>query len=201
MPDAMSFEHGAAFGVVYQTSYFGLVYRADLRPGETLLVHAAAGGVGLAAVQIGAALGARVLATAGSAAKLAVARQHGAEQAFDYSTPDWVEGVKQATGGRGADVSTIRSAARSSTVHQVHRLQRPAAGRRLRVGRHPDDPAQSRAAEEHCHRRPALGRLPHARPGEDPAGDGGAVRDVRARRGAPVVSSQYPLAEAAKALR
>jgi NADPH2:quinone reductase len=104
MPDAMSFEHGAAFGVVYQTSYFALVYRAALEPGETLLVHAAAGGVGLAAVQIGKALGARVLATAGSPEKLAIARQHGAELAFDYSTPEWVERVKEATGGRGADV-------------------------------------------------------------------------------------------------
>ena len=104
MPDSMSFEHGAAFGVVYQTSYFGLLYRAQLQPGETLLVHAAAGGVGLAAVQIGRALGARVLATAGSAAKLETARLHGADEAYDYSTPDWVERVKAATGGRGADV-------------------------------------------------------------------------------------------------
>lgn len=104
MPASMSFEHGASFGIIYQTSYFGLVHRAELRAGETLLVHAAAGGVGLAAVQIGRALGARVIATAGSTAKLAVAREHGAEQAFDYSTPQWVEGVKQATGGRGADV-------------------------------------------------------------------------------------------------
>jgi len=104
MPDGMSFEHGAAFGVVYQTSYFGLVYRAALHAGETLLVHAAAGGVGLAAVQIGKALGARVLATAGSAAKCDVALQHGADAAFDYSTADWVEQVKAMTGGRGADV-------------------------------------------------------------------------------------------------
>jgi NADPH2:quinone reductase len=104
MPPSMSFEHGAAFGIVYQTSYFALVHRTTLRAGETLLVHAAAGGVGLAAVQIGRALGARVLATAGSAQKLAVAREHGAEDAFDYSTPDWVDLVKAATGGRGADV-------------------------------------------------------------------------------------------------
>jgi NADPH2:quinone reductase len=104
MPPSMSFEHGAAFGIVYQTSYFALVHRTTLRAGETLLVHAAAGGVGLAAVQIGRALGARVLATAGSAQKLAVAREHGAEDAFDYSTPDWVDRVKVATGGRGADV-------------------------------------------------------------------------------------------------
>jgi NADPH2:quinone reductase len=104
MPDSMSFEHGAAFGIVYQTSYFGLVFRANLQPGETLLVHAAAGGVGLAAVQIGRALGARVLATAGSPQKLAVAKQHGAHEAYDYSTPDWVDRVKQVTEGRGADV-------------------------------------------------------------------------------------------------
>ena len=104
MPASMSFEHGAAFGVVYQTSYFGLVRRAQLRAGETLLVHAAAGGVGLAAVQIGRALGARVLATAGSPAKLASAREHGADLAFDYSGPDWVERVKEATGGKGVDV-------------------------------------------------------------------------------------------------
>jgi NADPH2:quinone reductase len=104
LPDAMSFEHAAGFGIVYQTSYFGLVYRANLQAGETLLVHAAAGGVGLAAVQIGRALGARVLATAGSAEKCAVATAHGAEDAYDYSTPDWVDRVKAATGGRGADV-------------------------------------------------------------------------------------------------
>jgi NADPH2:quinone reductase len=104
MPDAMPFEHGAAFGIVYQTSYFGLVYRANLQPGETLLVHAAAGGVGLAAVQIGKALGARVIATAGSPEKCAFAKQHGADAAFDYSTPDWVDKVKTATGGKGADV-------------------------------------------------------------------------------------------------
>ncbi len=104
IPDAMPFEHGAAFGIVYQTSYFGLVFRAELHAGETLLVHAAAGGVGLAAVQIGRALGARVLATAGAPEKLDIARQHGAEEAYDYSSPDWVEQVKAATAGRGADV-------------------------------------------------------------------------------------------------
>lgn len=104
MPAGMPFEHGAGFGIVYLTSYLGLVHRARLQPGETLLVHAAAGGVGLTAVQIGRALGARVLATAGSERKLAIAREHGAEAAFDYRSPEWVERVKEATGGRGADV-------------------------------------------------------------------------------------------------
>jgi NADPH2:quinone reductase len=104
MPGSMPFEHAAGFGIVYLTSWLALVHRANLRSGETLLVHAAAGGVGLAAVQIGRALGARVLATAGSERRLAIAREHGAEAAFDYGTPAWVEQVKAATGGRGADV-------------------------------------------------------------------------------------------------
>jgi NADPH2:quinone reductase len=104
MPEGMPFEHAAGFGVVYLTSYLGLVSRANLRTGETLLIHAAAGGVGLSAVQIGRALGARVLATAGSERKRAVAKEHGAEAAFDYRNPDWVDRVKEATGGRGADV-------------------------------------------------------------------------------------------------
>jgi NADPH2:quinone reductase len=104
MPASMSFPEGAAFPVVYPTSYAALVLRADLRAGETLLVHAAAGGVGVAAVQIGKALGARVIATAGGADKLEVARRAGADVVIDYTSGDWIEAVKQATGGRGADV-------------------------------------------------------------------------------------------------
>ena len=104
MPAGMSFPEAAAFPVVYPTSYAALVLRANLRAGETLLVHAAAGGVGVAAVQIGKALGARVIATAGGSDKLEVARRVGADLAIDYSSGDWVEAVKQATGGRGADV-------------------------------------------------------------------------------------------------
>src|SRR5438552_8388322 len=104
MPDGMSFEEAAGFPIVYPTSYAGLVHRARLRAGETLLVHAAAGGVGIAAVQIGKALGARVIATAGGGEKLEVARRAGADVAIDYRGGDWVEAVRSATGGRGADV-------------------------------------------------------------------------------------------------
>jgi NADPH2:quinone reductase len=104
MPEGMSFEEGAAFPIVYPTSYAGLVFRAALRKGENLLVHAAAGGVGIAAVQIGKALGARVIATAGGPEKVEIARRAGADVAIDYASGDWVEAVKQATGGRGADV-------------------------------------------------------------------------------------------------
>jgi NADPH:quinone reductase len=104
LPDKMSFEEAAGFGLVYQTSYCALAHRAELRADESLLVHGAAGGVGLAAVQIGKALGARVLATAGSAAKLDIARQSGADVLIDYRRENWVERVKAETGGEGADV-------------------------------------------------------------------------------------------------
>jgi NADPH:quinone reductase len=104
MPEPMSFEEGAALPIVYPTSYAGLVFRAALQPGETLLVHAAAGGVGLAAVQIGKALGARVIATAGGKEKLHIALEAGADVGIDYSEEDFVERVKEHTDGRGADV-------------------------------------------------------------------------------------------------
>jgi NADPH2:quinone reductase len=103
VPDAMPFDEAAAFGLVYQTAYCALVHRGALQAGEWLLVHGAAGGVGLAAVQLGRALGARVIATAGTPAKLEIARRAGAEVLVDYRTEDWVERVK-ATTGRGADV-------------------------------------------------------------------------------------------------
>ena len=94
MPDGMSFEHGAAFGVVYQTSYFGLVSRAALQPGETLLVHAAAGGVGLAAVQIGKALGA-VVTGVSSGSNLNIVRGLGADAVIDYTATDFTAGGAQ----------------------------------------------------------------------------------------------------------
>jgi NADPH2:quinone reductase len=102
--EGMSFEAAAALGVVYQTSYVALAPRAQLQPGETLLVHAAAGGVGLAAVQIGVALGARVIGTGGTPDKLDLIRQNGAEVAVNYREEDFVERTKELTEGRGADV-------------------------------------------------------------------------------------------------
>lgn len=104
IPDGMSFAEGAALPIVYGTSYAALVYRATAAAGETLLVHAAAGGVGLAAVQIGKALGMRVFGTAGGAEKLQIVRDAGAEIAIDYRDEDFVEVVSEATDGKGADV-------------------------------------------------------------------------------------------------
>ncbi|MDB4985749.1 MAG: hypothetical protein JWN04_927 [Myxococcaceae bacterium] len=103
IPEVMPFEHAAAFTIVYHTSYFALVYRAPVKPGETVLVHGAAGGVGVSAVQIAKALGARVLATAGSPEKRAFAKQQGADEVFDSRDSSWVQEVMRATDNRGAD--------------------------------------------------------------------------------------------------
>ncbi|HWO01658.1 MAG TPA: NADPH:quinone oxidoreductase family protein [Blastocatellia bacterium] len=105
IPDSMTDDEAASFALVYQTSYFGLAYRARMRQGETVLVHSAAGGVGLSAVQIARALGAgKVIGTAGSDDKLQVIRDSGADVALNYQTEDFVEVVKRETGGRGADI-------------------------------------------------------------------------------------------------
>jgi NADPH2:quinone reductase len=104
LPEEMSFEEGAALPIIYPTSYAGLVFRANLQAGENLLVHAAAGGVGIAAVQIGKALGARVIATAGGADKCQVAAREGADETIDYRAEDFVPRVMELTDGQGADV-------------------------------------------------------------------------------------------------
>ncbi|MHB8341136.1 MAG: NADPH:quinone oxidoreductase family protein [Mycobacteriales bacterium] len=104
IPDQLPATDAAAMMITYQTGWVGLHRRAALRPAETLLVHAGAGGVGSAAIQLGRAAGARVIATAGGAAKVAACRELGAEVAIDYQTEDFVKAVKEATGGRGADV-------------------------------------------------------------------------------------------------
>ena len=104
IPDSMPFVEAAAFLINYQTGWFGLHRRAHLQPGEVVLVHGGAGGVGTAAIQLAKAAGARVIATAGSEAKLAICRQMGADLAIDYSHGDFVTEVKEATAGKGADV-------------------------------------------------------------------------------------------------
>jgi NADPH2:quinone reductase len=104
IPETMPFEAASALQVTYQTGWVGLHTRAHIQPGEVLLVHAGAGGVGSAAIQLGLAAGARVIATAGGSDKVEVCRKLGAEIAIDYKTEDFVQIVKDATGGEGADV-------------------------------------------------------------------------------------------------
>ncbi|MEV7422112.1 NADPH:quinone oxidoreductase family protein [Streptomyces sp. NPDC091212] len=103
-PDALDDAEAAALHIGYQTGWFGLHRRARLQPGETLLVHAAAGGVGSAAVQLGKAAGATVIGVVGGADKAGVARELGCDLVIDRRTEDIVAAVKEATGGRGADV-------------------------------------------------------------------------------------------------
>ncbi len=103
-PGGLDDAQAGGFFIGYQTGWFGLHRRAHLQPGETLLVHAAAGGVGSAAIQLGKAAGARVIGVVGGPAKAEVARQLGADVVIDRHTEDFVAVVKAETGGRGADV-------------------------------------------------------------------------------------------------
>jgi NADPH2:quinone reductase len=105
MPDNMSYIDGAAFTMTYGTSYYALKQRGELKPGETLLVLGAAGGVGLAAVELGKVMGAKVIAAAGSDEKLELTKKFGAESTINYSKEKIRERMKELTeNGRGADV-------------------------------------------------------------------------------------------------
>lgn len=104
LPDSLDFVTAAGFPVAYGTSHLGLKAKANLRAGEVLVVHGAAGGVGLTAVEVGVAMGATVIATAGGSDKVKVALDHGAHHGIDYKAEDIRERVKALTGGRGADV-------------------------------------------------------------------------------------------------
>ena len=104
IPASMDFTTAAAFGMTYGTSMHALRQRGQLQAGETLLILGASGGVGLAAVEIGKAMGARVIAAASSAEKLAVAKAAGADELIDYSQANLREEIKRLTGGQGVDV-------------------------------------------------------------------------------------------------
>jgi NADPH:quinone reductase len=104
MAAGMDFDTAAAITLTYGTSHHAVVDRAQLKAGETMLVLGAAGGVGLAAIEIGKALGARVIAAASTAEKLAICKEHGADVLINYSTEDLREAIKAATHGKGPDV-------------------------------------------------------------------------------------------------
>ncbi|MFC4801363.1 NADPH:quinone oxidoreductase family protein [Neobacillus sp. GCM10023253] len=102
--EKMSPSEAASMFITYQTSYYALYHRANLQKGEVLLVHAGAGGVGSAAIQLGKARGAKIIATAGGPEKVQLCKELGADIAIDYLTEDFVDFVKKETSGRGADV-------------------------------------------------------------------------------------------------
>ncbi|QDZ28187.1 NADPH:quinone oxidoreductase family protein [Noviherbaspirillum sp. UKPF54] len=104
MPPGLDFDTAAAVTLTYGTSHHAVVDRAQLKAGETMLVLGAAGGVGLAAIEIGKALGARVIAAASTDEKLAICKAHGADATINYTTEDLREAIKAATDGKGPDV-------------------------------------------------------------------------------------------------
>ncbi|KIJ39918.1 hypothetical protein M422DRAFT_32520 [Sphaerobolus stellatus SS14] len=105
IPPGMTYDQAAGLYVTYPTSYEALVGRAELKPGEWVLIHAGAGGVGLCAVQIAKAKGAKVIATAGSKEKLEVAKKYGgADEVLNYREAGWQKEVLRITGGKGVDV-------------------------------------------------------------------------------------------------
>ena len=104
LPENMPFANGAGLTTTYATSYYALKQRANLQAGETVLVLGAAGGVGLAAVELAKAMGANVIAGASSDEKLATAKAHGADHLINYSTQSLKEQIKEITKGKGVDV-------------------------------------------------------------------------------------------------
>lgn len=104
MPDTMDFVAAGGFPVTYSTSHVALAHRAQLQPGETLLVLGAAGGVGLTAVELGKLMGAQVIAAASTPEKLKVAQQYGADFVIDYTQEDLRDKLKEYTGGKGVNV-------------------------------------------------------------------------------------------------
>ena len=104
MPDALSFEQAAGVSITYFTSYYALKQRANIQPGETMLVLGAAGGVGTTAIELGKLMGARVIAAASSDEKLALCKQLGADEVINYSTTSLKDAVRELTGGKGVDV-------------------------------------------------------------------------------------------------
>ncbi len=183
IPPGMDFATAAAFGLTYATSEHALVDRGALKAGETLLVLGAAGGVGLAAIEIGKILGARVIACASTDDKLAVCRAHGADETINYATEDLRERIKALTGGTGCR-RRLRSGRRA--VHRARaaldRLARPPARGRLRRRRDSEDSAEPDAAQGLLDRRRVLGRLGAPRAGAFRRGDGAARPLVRRRQ-------------------
>ena len=166
LPDSIDNVTAAGFAIAYGTAHGALDWRAGLRSGETLLVHGAAGGVGLTAVEVGKAMGARVLATARGADKLAIAAAQGADKVLDSEAPELVARLKEELGTSGADVvfDPVGGDLFDASLRN-RRLGRPAGGRRLRIGQGAADPRQYPAGQERRGPRLLLGQLSTSRSG------------------------------------
>ena len=160
LPAGLDLDRAAGIIVTYGTSYYALKDRAGLKAGETLAVLGASGGVGLAAVELGKIMGARVIACASSDDKLAFARQHGADAVVNYASENLREGLRT-TGRRARHRRGVRSGRRSARRGRVAlaRLGRTVPRRRLCGRRDPEAAAQSGAAQELRRARRVLGQL------------------------------------------
>jgi len=195
LPERVSFGQGAAVWVPYGTAYHAIVSEANARAGETILIHGASGGVGVAAIQVARSRGLRVLGTAGSAKGLELVRREGANQAFDHSKPGYLDEILKATGGRGVDV-IVEMLANVNLGHDL-RLLAPRGrvvviGSRGEVTINPRDLMSRRASV----RAFTLWALTDAETAETNAF---LVAGLASGALAPVVRKELPLAEAPRA--
>jgi NADPH:quinone reductase len=197
LPQNVSFAQGAAMGTPYATAYRGLFQRAQARPGETVLVHGASGGVGMAAVQLARSRGLCVLATAGSDEGLKLACEQGAHEVFDHRTHDHFEQIMRATSGRGVDVIMELLA----NVNLGSDLTILAKGGRVVVigsrGRVEIDPRDTMQREADI--RGMV--LPNTPPAELASIHAALVAGLENETLSPVIRKQFPLADAAQAHR
>jgi NADPH2:quinone reductase len=197
LPANVSFAQGATVGTPYATAYRGLLQRADAKPGETVLVHGASGGVGTAAVQLARAHGMRVFGTAGSDEGRALAREQGTHEVFDHRAPDHFEQVLKATGGRGVDVIMELLA----NVNLGKDLTILAKGGRVVIignrGRVEIDPRDTMQRDADI--RGMV--LPNTPPAELASIHAALVAGLENGTLRPVIGKEFPLAEAAQAHR
>lgn len=201
VPPGLSDAQAASLHVAYWTALHSLADRGRLRHGETLVVHGAAGGVGLAAVQVGLALGARVIATAGSAEKLDHLKREGVHATVDYTRDDMRLAIKDLTGGRGADV--ILDPVGGPVFEPSLRALAP-EGRLLVVGfaagSHGHAPANIALIKEIEVIGVRAGEFSRRHPEAIPAGHRRLTRWIDEGRVAPRVHAAFPLSRAAEAL-
>ena len=197
LPANVSFAQGAAMGTPYATAYRGLFQRADAKPGETVLVHGASGGVGTAAVQLARACGLRVFGTAGSDEGLKLVREQGAHEVFDHRAPDHFEQAMKATDGHGIDVIVEMLA----NVNLGKDLSPLAKGGRVVIigsrGRVEIDPRDTMQRDADV--RGMI--LPNTPPADLASIHAALVAGLGNGTLRPVIGKEFPLAEAAQAHR
>ena len=197
LPENVSFAQGAAMGTPYATAYRGLFQRADAKPGETVLVHGASGGVGTAAVQLARARGLRVFGTAGSDEGRRLAREQGAHEVFDHRAPDHFEQIMNATGGHGVDVivELLANVNLGKDLTILAKSGRVAIiGSRGRVEIDPRDSMQRDADLRGM-------AMPNTSPEDLASIHAALVAGLENGTLRPVIGKEFPLAEAAKAHR